>query len=55
MLGSVVRVDPNADKGDALFAQKLFNYIKPKVLRSEDQEKKKQNRNTPPREEGSEN
>lgn len=52
MLGSVVQVDPNADEGDALVAQKLFYHINPKALRSEDQEK--QNKNTPPRKEGSE-
>lgn len=51
VLGSVVRVDPNADKGDALIAQILFN-IKPKALRSDDPEKR--NKNTLPREEGSE-
>lgn len=56
VLGSVVQVDPNADEGDALvqkLAQNLFNNIKSKLLCSEDQGK--QNKNTPPHEEGSEN
>lgn len=42
VLGSVVRVGPNADEGDALVAQKLFNNVKPKALRSKGSRKAKQ-------------